>query len=115
MDQTPNNKLQLSQIPGEDASLAELCAFAHTFNGYEAFGSFDDCAEIACLAITAPSSACAPFCSSRHAAGAIVMTPPAPRNSPTAASWWARSVPRSRRAGAEPTAARRSAVQRTLQ
>lgn len=48
MDQIPNNKLQLAQIPGDDASLAELCAFAHTFNGYEAFGSFDACAEIAC-------------------------------------------------------------------
>jgi len=66
-------------------------------------------------AIPAPSNACAPVCSSRRAAGAIAMTPPAPRTWPTAASWWARSAPRSRRAGAEPTAARRSARQRTLQ
>lgn len=47
MDQIPSNQLQLAQIPGEDASFAELCEFAHTFNGYEAFGSFEACAEIA--------------------------------------------------------------------
>lgn len=47
MDQIPNNELQLAQIPGDDASFAELCEFAHTFNGYQAFGSFEACAEIA--------------------------------------------------------------------
>ena len=47
MDQIPNNKLQLAQIPGDDASFAELCEFAHTFNGYKAFGSFEACADIA--------------------------------------------------------------------
>jgi hypothetical protein len=47
MEQIPNNKLQLAQIPGDDASFAELCEFAHTFNGYQAFGSFEACAEIA--------------------------------------------------------------------
>jgi len=47
MDQIPNNQLQLGDIPGDDASLQDLIRFAHTFNGYEAFGSFEACAEIA--------------------------------------------------------------------
>jgi hypothetical protein len=47
MDEIPNDQLRLADLPGEDASLADLCRFAHTFNGYEAFGGFDACADIA--------------------------------------------------------------------
>ena len=47
MDQIDNDQLQLEQIPADDASFSELCRFAHTFNGYEAFGSFEACARIA--------------------------------------------------------------------
>jgi hypothetical protein len=47
MDEISNDQLQLADIPGEDASLAALCRFAHTFNGYDAFGGFDACAAIA--------------------------------------------------------------------
>ena len=47
MDQIPSDQLQLTQIPGADATEGELIRFAHTFNGYEAFGSFEACAEIA--------------------------------------------------------------------
>lgn len=40
MDEIPSDQLQLSDIPAEDASLEELLDF-------EAFGSFEDCADIA--------------------------------------------------------------------
>jgi hypothetical protein len=43
----PNDDLSLQTIPAADAPLSDLWAFAHTFNGYEAFGSFEACAEIA--------------------------------------------------------------------
>lgn len=47
MDEISNDQLQLEQIPSDDASFSELCQFAHTFNGYKAFGSFEACARIA--------------------------------------------------------------------
>lgn len=42
-----NDDLSLQTIPAADAPLRDLHVFAHTFNGYEAFGSFEACAEIA--------------------------------------------------------------------
>ncbi len=47
MDEIPNDQLQLTDIPADDADLDDLIRFAHTFNGYDAFGGFDACADIA--------------------------------------------------------------------
>ena len=47
MAEIPNNQLQLADIPTEDADLGALIRFAHTFNGYAAFGGFAACADIA--------------------------------------------------------------------
>jgi hypothetical protein len=43
----PTEHLRLSDIPLPSASIREMIAFAHTFNGYKACGSFEKCAEIA--------------------------------------------------------------------
>lgn len=43
----PNEALSAADVPGEGATLAELRAFAHTFDGYARWGSFQRCAEIA--------------------------------------------------------------------
>lgn len=40
-------KLEVKHIPAVDASVEELIRFAHTFNGYDRWGSFERCAEIA--------------------------------------------------------------------
>lgn len=47
MDEIPNDQLHLTDIPADDADLDDLIRFAHTFNGYDAFGGFDACADIA--------------------------------------------------------------------
>ena len=47
MDEIPNDQLRLADIPADDADLDALIHFAHTFNGYNAFGGFSGCAEIA--------------------------------------------------------------------
>lgn len=47
MEEIPNDQLQLTDIPADDADLNDLIHFAHTFNGYEAFGGFEACAAIA--------------------------------------------------------------------
>lgn len=47
MDEIANDQLQLADIPADDADLDALIRFAHSFNGYEAMGSFERCAEIA--------------------------------------------------------------------
>jgi hypothetical protein len=47
MSKLENNALSLDHIPSEDATWYEIGQFALTFNGYEAFGSFERCAEIA--------------------------------------------------------------------
>lgn len=39
--------LRLTDIPAVDAPLDDLYNFAHTFNGYEYWGSFERCASIA--------------------------------------------------------------------
>ncbi len=47
MDEIPNDQLRLADIPADDADLDDLIRFAHTFNGYDAFGGFHACADIA--------------------------------------------------------------------
>ena len=42
-----NKDLTLSNIPNPDASWDEIGEFALTFDGYNVWGSFDKCAEIA--------------------------------------------------------------------
>jgi hypothetical protein len=37
----------MADIPSPNASLDELIVFAHTFDGYKAWGSFEKCAAIA--------------------------------------------------------------------
>lgn len=40
-------KLEVNQIPQDDVSVDGLIQFAHTFDGYACWGSFERCAEIA--------------------------------------------------------------------
>lgn len=40
-------KLVIDHLPEVDASVEELIQFAHTFNGYARWGSFERCAEVA--------------------------------------------------------------------
>lgn len=47
MSELSNDELTLDRIPEEDATWTEIGEFALTFDGYEAFGSFERCAEIA--------------------------------------------------------------------
>ena len=42
-----NFDLTLQDIPGANAGMAEIWRFALTFNGYDYWGSFERCAEIA--------------------------------------------------------------------
>lgn len=46
-DVTPTSDLSLTGIPGDGASLSDLIAFAHTFDGFRYAGSHKACAEIA--------------------------------------------------------------------
>lgn len=39
--------LRLHDVPFEDAAIHDIMLFAHTFNGYACWGSFERCAEIA--------------------------------------------------------------------
>ena len=43
----PDEHLRASDVPTEGAPLSELRAFAHTFDGYKRWGSFEQCARIA--------------------------------------------------------------------
>lgn len=47
MDKLANNELTLTRIPASDANWRAIAEFAHSFNGYSAWGSFEKCAEIA--------------------------------------------------------------------
>lgn len=47
MIEIPNEDLALAVIPPTDASWGEIAQFCLTFNGYQAWGSFERCAEIA--------------------------------------------------------------------
>ena len=47
MRSVANNELRLEQIPTSDADWLAVASFAITFNGYEVWGSFEACAEIA--------------------------------------------------------------------
>lgn len=42
-----NQDLVLSDIPAPDADLADIFAFAMTFNGYKEYGSFAGCSSVA--------------------------------------------------------------------
>lgn len=43
----PTASLPVAKVPSPDAPLEALIEFAHTFSGYEYWGSFERCAEIA--------------------------------------------------------------------
>ena len=47
MRSIPSDDLSSDDLPGDGASLSELIKFAHTFDGYKHWGSFEKCAEIA--------------------------------------------------------------------
>jgi hypothetical protein len=47
MQEIENRDLMPSSIPAPDADWGKIGEFALTFNGYEAWGSFGKCAEIA--------------------------------------------------------------------
>jgi hypothetical protein len=47
MTEISDADLRLIDIPSSDAEWGEIGAFALTFNGYEYWGSFEKCAEIA--------------------------------------------------------------------
>ena len=47
MREIGNRELTLGDIPDPNATWPEFAEFALTFNGYEAWESFDTCAEIA--------------------------------------------------------------------
>ena len=47
MPMIPSNELKASSVPSQDSPLHELIDFAHTFDGYKIWGSFEKCAEIA--------------------------------------------------------------------
>ena len=47
METIPNSDLTLDMIPSIDSCWSKMVDFALTFDGYEACGSFDACAEIA--------------------------------------------------------------------
>ncbi len=43
----PTSRLEASDLPPDNAELEDLLRFAYTFDGYQHWGSFDRCAEIA--------------------------------------------------------------------
>jgi len=47
MESIPNQNLTRDTIPPDDADWTIIWEFAHTFNGYKYWGSFEKCAEIA--------------------------------------------------------------------
>ena len=47
MKTIPNAQLNEEIIPRESADISTILSFALTFNGYEHWGSFEKCAEIA--------------------------------------------------------------------
>ena len=47
MHHIPNESLHLADIPTPDADITEIEHFALTFNGYEHWGSLEQCAAVA--------------------------------------------------------------------
>lgn len=47
MDELANTELRLEKVPLPEADLDCIAEFASSFNGYEHWGSFEKCAEIA--------------------------------------------------------------------
>jgi len=52
MDKIPNTQLIESDIPAQRAGWKKIEPFAFTFNGYDHWGSFKKCREIAQLGVT---------------------------------------------------------------
>ena len=42
-----NSALKIDKIPDPDGRMADWAKFAHTINGYEVAGGFDECARLA--------------------------------------------------------------------
>lgn len=42
-----SEKLTLGRVPAEGADVEAICRFAHTIDGYDLAGSFENCARIA--------------------------------------------------------------------
>ena len=42
-----NSALKIDKIPDPDGRMTDWAKFAHTINGYEVAGSFDECARLA--------------------------------------------------------------------
>ena len=47
METIPNDSLRLEHLPASDAYWPEVWRLASTFNGYEHWGSFERCADVA--------------------------------------------------------------------
>lgn len=47
LDLIASEDLKVADIPEFDSNWDLICQFAHTFNGYDHWGSFEKCAEIA--------------------------------------------------------------------
>ena len=47
LDLIPNEKLELERIPDPKADLCGWERFAHTINGYDVMGGFEQCADLA--------------------------------------------------------------------
>lgn len=43
----PTEQLKVNDVPADDSGLENLFRFAYTFDGYQRWGSFSRCAEIA--------------------------------------------------------------------
>ena len=47
MNEIHNSKLKVQVIPQPGAGWVEISGFAHSFNGYEHWGSFEKCGDVA--------------------------------------------------------------------
>lgn len=47
MEEIPNSALKDNMLPERSSNWPEISSFAHTFNGYEHWGSFEKCGNIA--------------------------------------------------------------------
>ena len=47
MKEIPNTALAVEMLPKADAKWAEIVNFAHAFNGYEHWGTYEKCSEVA--------------------------------------------------------------------
>jgi hypothetical protein len=47
MKEIPNSALKLEKIPNPDGQMSGWVKFAHTINGYDVAGGFEECARLA--------------------------------------------------------------------